>query len=300
MGEIRRVGLGSRLDGQRTGVGEPMPTNLDAALLRLSDLVAGQMHLQRSDGFADFRKDPLSVFSSSWVVQDLFSDTELLDSTYQAGKDFRINMQGRLFELLSYAVLSAWQPKDRVVLSPKDTVEFFGKLYPRHRKISTPGGHGTIGGVYVPDGLILKIGQDGTPQVHRVLEYTKNISDKVRDGKHESALVEQTMNNPLFQDAEHVLVFPTQLIQTDILDKLGERVCYQMPFNSSDFGIVADGVISEVLEVTRPATSIDIANRLREQELYVDKGLVEDPMSWSQYVMNNGVTIPLRPEIEEF
>lgn len=301
MSEGRRVGIGSRLEGVRVNGGEPMPINYDVARGRLAELTYSQLHLQRIGAFNPFLESPLSSFSSSFLAEQL--DKEGADEVFDLDKenDYRDNMQGKIFELLAYGILSAWQPDNRAVLSPLATKEYFKALYPRHRVINTPGGHGTIGGVYVPDGLIVKIDESGNPTILTVLEGTKNIVSKIKEGQLESDIVRRAMEHPMMDKAQLALVFPTQEIPNEILRQLGERVCYMFPFNSADFGMIAEEITNRVLENREGATLDDVKQRTNYQNTQLDRGLSgPDPLPWILYADTVNATVTTNPEIEKY
>lgn len=281
-----RVGIGPRIDGRRVNGGEPMPVSADKALGRLEELAASQIQLQRQGAFQDFLEHPLSHFSSSFLAQDLHRQSADEVFGVKNLQEYTERLQGKVFELLAYATLSAWQPDNRAVLSPRDTVDFFQTLYPRHRRIDIPGGHGTIGGVYVPDGLVVEMRKDG-PQILKVLEYTKNVDAKIKEGEVERRIVAQTLGNPALDGADLALVFPTKKIPQDTLNKLGDMTCYMFPFNVADFEIVAGVEIERIVENREPATAEDIRHRTLYEALHLERvidGIPEMPWTpWMAY-----------------
>lgn len=289
--EAKRVGIGSSLDGQRVGgSGEPLffDRNTDRARAVLNGLAIDQFRLQRLRYFEPFLESPLSRFPSSHLASELFRESGYEVFDLKAGEEaqYRENLQGKIFELLAYGILSAWQPEGRVVLSPEATVDFFTALYPRHRRKYKRGGHSTLEGVYVPDGLVLRFSETGEAQAVKALEYTKNIDTKIKDGQLDSARVQNTLSNPALNGVNIAVVYPTRSMNQDILDSLNGKDAYHFHFNMADFEIIANEEIRRILEIREPATGDDRQQRMVHETLQRERvidGIPERP--WAPWMI---------------
>jgi hypothetical protein len=95
-----------------------------------------------------------------------YSKSDFLKKVTEGIRGSRAELIGSVFENIAFIGMAVKSGK--TVLSPRETVGVFGKLFPSVQRHLFPFGRESLHGIYVPDGLII----DGEGNIESELEYT--------------------------------------------------------------------------------------------------------------------------------
>lgn len=177
----------------------------------------------------------------------------------------RKDIDGQVFEDLSYMFLKATLPDNQHLLSSEQTLSFFEFLYNRRR---VPIGGVSIGreegieGIRTPDGLVVRKSGPGVV-IDEVIEYTTSCTESYRQRKIEGLRLESENFPKLFSRSR--LRFLTLKQQTPLASTLNRVLIDQLPLTQTMFVSLIDDIITQPQFDEDDASLQDIQIRVRQQ-----------------------------------
>lgn len=140
---------------------------------------------------------------------------------------------GRVFEDIAFIYVAVKFAK-HIVLSPKETLDVFKRMYPDPEIINFSPFETTIAGVSVPDGLVV---DRETGKVLKILEFSLDKNADRIAGKVRTILQGRERLNKEFGGSTFLFVMPqTFPVHQSIKDNRASVSSHQLPFNRKDFG----------------------------------------------------------------
>lgn len=149
---------------------------------------------------------------------------------------------GGLFHELAYLFLVASQDDSHAVLTYADTLKFYMHLFSGAPLIHNKFGQDSLGGISVPDGIILRL-NDGTAEVEALCEYTQDRNPKILINKY-NGMIKDIEKFKVFHEA-HILFLAPRSVELPVEIELcpSVKTC-EIPIDSYEFGRFVRHVIS--------------------------------------------------------
>ncbi|MEK7450420.1 MAG: hypothetical protein AAB662_00600 [Patescibacteria group bacterium] len=147
-------------------------------------------------------------------------------------RKLRSDFSGRIFEDIAF-IYAAVKFAEHIVLSPKETLVVFKRIYPDRKITNFPFGKESIAGVSVPDGLVV----DGkTGKVLKILEFSLDRKVNRFAGKIRTILQGKEGLTEEFGGSTFLFVIPqTFPLPKSIEDNRASVSSYQVPFSHRNF-----------------------------------------------------------------
>ncbi len=170
--------------------------NFDFATM-LNGYIEGKQQLM-VDGDTKLPKNP-----SRKALIDFYKKTELFKRTYAEAVRYALDpsvvaiepalrgdLVGKVFSDMAFIWLRSSLPPEQTILSQRQTLNLWSKMYPRVPEIKHPFGGTSLAGITVPDGVVVER-IEGVPKIIQVCEYKASGIRAAREIDYRSYLSDQ-------------------------------------------------------------------------------------------------------------
>jgi hypothetical protein len=247
----------------------------------LHDLVIKQKEELESKQFrpsTESRKSIRDEFKKSKRFKQIYGEAIKYLCTLHTDMEFKEFMgrfAGRLNQDMIYDFFVTRQSQSNILLSPERTFEFYKKLYSDKPVIENLLGLDSLGGISVPDGIVVKEHEG----IVAVCEYTLTRKDQTFEKKYSGFHINRTNSPQVFSDAGLLFVVLKNAYLPESIIKHTEVKAERMPFSYRQFQNFVDSIYYHYRPDENNATLSEIQKRVREQFIpkYLEKGELLTP-----------------------